>query len=178
MIHNSGNKILLVDVSPGPGRRRLFLIFLAALVVSTPLLMAQVSRPDFSGRWELDKAQSDFGSIPPDESATELIDHKDPKLNITQHWKNAEGEYTRVWQLTTDGAENVNRADGTEIRSRTHWEDTRLITEWEMKSQANLVEGKNIRAISEDGKTQAVHVQQRSAAGDTTQHLVFVKQSP
>ena len=178
MISHFGSKILFVDVSRGPRRQGRYLIFLTALVVSASLLTAQVSRPDFSGRWELDKAQSDFGSIPPDESATELIDHKDPKLNITQHWKNAEGEYSLVWQLTTDGAENVNRSDGTEIRSRTHWEDTRLITEWEMKSQANLVEGKNIRAISEDGKTQAVHVQQRSAAGDTTQRLVFIKQTP
>jgi hypothetical protein len=178
MIHRLNDRFLLVDMSRKAVKGSLFLILPAALILSTSLGVAQVSRPDFSGRWELDKAQSDFGSIPPDESATELIDHKDPKLNITQHWKNAEGEFTLVWQLTTDGAENINRANGTEIRSRTHWEDTRLITEWEMKSQANLVEGKNIRAMSEDGKTQAVHVQQRSAASETTQHLVFVKQSP
>jgi hypothetical protein len=178
MVRHFRNKILRVDMPRGVEGGSLFLIFLASVGLSTSLVMAQVTRPDFSGRWDLDKAQSDFGSIPPDESATELIEHKDPKLNITQHWKNAEGEYTLVWQLTTDGAENVNRANGTEIRSRTHWEDTRLITEWEMKSQANLVEGKNIRALSIDGKTQAVLVQQRSAAGDTTQHLVFVKQSP
>jgi hypothetical protein len=158
--------------------RGLGLVSLATLISSSLLMTAQVSRPNFSGRWDLDKAQSDFGSMPPDESASELIDHQDPRLNITQHWKNAEGEYTLVWQLTTDGAENINRADGTEIRSRTHWEDTRLITVWKMKSQANLVEGKNIRALSEDGKTQTVQVQQRSAGGETTQSLLFVKQSP
>src|SRR5438093_6783381 len=50
-----------------------WLVTLAMLVAMTSLRLAQGSRPNFSGRWELDKTQSDFGSLPADDSAMELI---------------------------------------------------------------------------------------------------------
>ena len=99
------------------------------------LIVAQASRPNFSGRWELDKSRSDFGSLPPDDSAMELIEHQEPKLTITQVWKDAEGEHTVVWQLTTDGAENLTRMNETEIASRTVWEGSNLVTDWRMKTR-------------------------------------------
>jgi hypothetical protein len=152
-----------------------WLVTLAMLVATTSLRLAQGSRPNFSGRWELDKTQSDFGSLPPDDSAMELIHHQEPRLIITQIWKNAGGEHTLVWQLTTDGAENITQVNEIEIRSRTGWEDSKLVTDWKMKSGANLTEGKNVRFLSEDSKTQTVKVRQRSGGGEIEQRLVFVK---
>src|SRR5882724_11380623 len=96
---------------------------LAMLAATVSLLAAEGSRPNFSGRWELDKTRSDFGPLPGDDSAMELIEHQEPKLNITQVWRDAEGEHTLVWQLTTDGAENTSRINQQEIKSRTIWED-------------------------------------------------------
>jgi len=150
------------------------LLILGFLSSATLLIVAQASRPNFSGRWELDKARSDFGSLPPDEVATELIQHQEPKLTITQVWKDAEGEHTLVWQLTTDGAENRTRQNETEIASRTLWMDGRLVTEWRMKRGAQLSEGTYDRSISEDRKTLTVVVRQRSASKEIVQHLVFV----
>jgi hypothetical protein len=152
-----------------------WLVTLAMLVATTSLRLAQGSRPNFSGRWELDKTQTDFGSLPADDSAMELINHQEPRLTITQIWKNADGEHTLVWQLTTDGAENITQVNEIEIRSRTGWEDSKLVTDWKMKSGANLTEGKNVRFLSEDSNTQTVKVRQRSGGGEIEQHLVFVK---
>ena len=59
------------------------------------LFAAQASRPNFSGRWELDKSRSDFGSLPPDDSAMELIEHQEPKLTITQFWRRYRGRAHR-----------------------------------------------------------------------------------
>lgn len=156
------------------GRNRKWQLRLILLTASL-LIAAQASRPNFSGRWELDKARSDFGSLPPDDRATELIEHQEPKLTITQVWKNAEGEHTLVWQLTTDGAENLTRMNETEIVSRTVWEDNTLVTDWRMKRGAQLSEGKNVRSLSEDRKTLSVAARQSVTGKEIQQHLVFVE---
>ena len=139
------------------------------------LIAAQASRPNFSGRWELDKSRSDFGSLPPDDSAMELIEHQEPKLTITQFWRNTEGEHTVVWQLTTDGAENLTRMNEAEIASRTVWEGSNLVTDWRMKRGGRLSEGKYNRSLSEDRKTLTVGVRRRSGSNEVEQHLVFVE---
>ena len=139
------------------------------------LIAAQASRPNFSGRWELDKSRSDFGSLPPDDSAMELIEHQEPKLTITQFWRNTEGEHTVVWQLTTDGAENLTRMNEAEIASRTVWEGSNLVTDWRMKRGGRLSEGKYNRSLSEDRKTLTVGVRRRSGSSEVEQHLVFVE---
>jgi len=105
----------------------------------------------------------------------ELIQHQEPRLTITQVWGNAEGEHTLVWQLTTDGAENLTRQNETEIASRTVWMDGRLVTEWRMKTGAQLSEGTYNRSLSEDRKTLTVGVRQRSASKEIVQYLVFVE---
>jgi hypothetical protein len=143
---------------------------------ATLLIAAQANRPNFSGRWEIDKSRSDFGSLPP-ESAMELIEHQEPKLSIAQVWKDAEGEHTLIWQLTTDGAENLTRMNETEIASRTVWEGSNLVTDWRMKRGARLSEGKYRRSLSEDRKTLTVGVRQRSGSTEVEQHLVFVESS-
>ena len=156
-------------------RSRNRLLILGLLSSATLLIIAQGSRPNLSGRWELDKSRSDFGPLPPDDSAVELIQHQEPKLTITQIWKDTEGEHTLVWQLTTDGTENLARMNETEIASRTVWEDGKLVTEWRMKRGAQLSEGKFVRSLSEDRKTLTVGVRRRSASNEIDQHLVFVE---
>ena len=150
----------------------------AFLFSVTLLVDAQTSRPNLSGRWELDKSRSDFGSLPPDESAMELIQHQEPKLTIAQIWKDSEGEHTLVWQITTDGTENLARMNETEIASRTVWEDSKLVTEWRMKRGAQLSQGKFFRSLSEDRKTLIVDVRRKSASNEIEQHLVYVESSP
>ena len=156
-------------------RGNTWLLILVFLSSATWLIVAQASRPNFSGRWELDKSRSDFGSLPPDDSSMELIQHQEPRLTITQVWKNSEGEHTLVWQLTTDGVENLARINETEIASRTVWEDNRLVTDWRMKRGAQLSEGKYDRSLSEDRKTLMVAVRRRSPSNEIQQHLVFVE---
>lgn len=150
----------------------------AFLFSVTLLVDAQTSRPNLSGRWELDKSRSAFGSLPPDESAMELIQHQEPKLTIAQIWKDSEGEHTLVWQITTDGTENLARMNETEIASRTVWEDSKLVTEWRMKRGAQLSQGKFFRSLSEDRKTLIVDVRRKSASNEIEQHLVYVESSP
>ena len=156
-------------------RRNTFFSILVSLCSVTLLIVAQASRPNLSGRWELDKSRSDFGPLPPDDSAMELIQHQEPKLTITQIWKDAEGEHNLVWQLTTDGTENLARINEAEIASRTVWEDSKLVTEWRMKRGAQLSEGKFIRSLSEDRRTLSVGVRRRSTGNEIEQHLVFVE---
>ena len=63
----------------------------------------------------------------------------------------------------------------TEIASRTVWEDSKLVTDWRMKTRSPLSEGKYDRSLSEDRKTLTVGVRRRSASNEIEQHLVFVE---
>jgi hypothetical protein len=105
----------------------------------------------------------------------ELIQHQEPKLTITQVWKDTEGEHTVVWQLTTDGVENLNRMNEVEIASRTIWEDNKLVTEWRMRRGPQLSEGKYVRSLSEDRKTLMIGIRRRSGSNEIEQHLIFVE---
>jgi hypothetical protein len=57
---------------------------------------ADRSHPDFSGRWELDKAKSNLPPQSPDD-LVQVIDHRDPQLRITTTSKDWGGDF---WQNT------------------------------------------------------------------------------
>src|SRR5262249_24180737 len=89
---NAGSDVILhrgYDCWRKPSKK--WLVTFAMLVATTSLRRAQGSRPNFSGRWELDKTQSDFGSLPADDSAMEVINHKEPRLTITRYGRTPMG---------------------------------------------------------------------------------------
>ena len=56
--------------------------FVCALLLFAPI-WAQEKRPDFSGRWSLNAAKTDYGRMPKPKAYVEVIDHKEPALTIT-----------------------------------------------------------------------------------------------
>jgi hypothetical protein len=63
------------------GFMRLDAILLAATFALTA---AAQDKPNFSGKWVLDPQQSDFGDFPAPQSQVNVIDHKEPKIKLTQ----------------------------------------------------------------------------------------------
>ena len=130
-------------VSTLPIGRLRFAVLLAFVAVGVTLGNAQSDKPDFSGRWEIDKARSNRPDI-----SEEVIEHGDPKLVITT--TPATGEKFAI-RLSTDGKENLNIVGGREMTARTTWEGNKLVT---VVRDSQGMQFTEVRALSEDGKVQ------------------------
>lgn len=153
-----------------------------ALLFATVILLAAMicgaqDKPDFTGKWVLDVAKSDFGPLPAPESQVRVIDHKDPKLKINETTKSQRGERATDREITTDGQENKTSFGPNEYVSKSHWDGKRLVTEGTLKLQ----DGTNIQIndtteLAEDGKVMTVKRDLKSPQGEATQKLTFNKQ--
>jgi TonB family protein len=156
---------------------------------------ADRSHPDFSGRWELDKAKSSLPSVSPDD-LVQVIDHRDPQLRVTttsKDWSAEFGENIQKpisvtlfaltipqWVTTTDGVERSEKYGPAELKSKTHWEGDRLITAWSLERDGRPeIVGEWVRSLSGDGRTQTLEIKahdpQRGGKGEAK--LVFMKSS-
>jgi hypothetical protein len=158
------------------------LLRLFSLALAVSLLLSQVRKPDFSGTWKTDPSKSTFKLTPvknpdhaapdvpppppPAEQPPEVIDQKDNSLKI--------GELA----FTLDGRENTNElGEGLLQKSKTHWEGSKLNTEWVLERDGRtLVTAHQVRSLADDGKTQIVdtHVQTPDTISDS--HAVMIKQ--
>jgi len=135
------------------------------------LLLAQ-SKPDFTGRWKLDKAHSTAKttfvghpdlkgpSVPvaPEGHALdwirpETITHNEPSLVVVD--ESVDNRPARTYRLSTDGKPSVNTLPGGGVdRSTTRWDGNRLVTEWVLEqSGMPIMRGTDRRSLSSDGST-------------------------
>lgn len=156
--------------------KRLALCSLLLLLAASLSFAADEKKPDFSGTWVLDTGKSDFGMLPPVESQTTVIEHKEPKIKVSSTVKGQQGEQKVERNYTTDGEENTNKQGPIEVKSKSHWDGAKLITESKFKIQDNDIEMKDTWALSEDGKTYTQNRDLKSPMGETSQKLIFAKQ--
>ena len=77
---------------------------------------------------------------------------------------------------TTDGKENVNEGfRGSSVKSKTHWEAAKLVTESVMETPNGTRETKEVRSLSADGKTMTVEVTSKGGFGEGTRKMVYNK---
>lgn len=151
---------------------------LAVLLFFTPA--AQDAKPDFSGKWTLDLAKSDFGQMPPPESMVAVIEHKEPTVKITSTQKTAQGEITNERTMTTDGKENTNTLrtmmGEQPITSTSKWNGKTLVTAYKLAFQDMAIDVSESWELSADGKSLTVARDFKSQQGDFTQKSVLNKQ--
>ena len=126
------------------------------LVIAMLLLApagAQEKRPDFSGRWSIVAAKSDYGRMPKPKSYVEVIEFKEPLLTVATTSEDGRGESRSFLRLTTDDKDCVNEVGGNEFHSRSHWEGGKVVTTVTGDRGLSMVE---VRSLSADGKTQTV----------------------
>jgi hypothetical protein len=77
---------------------------------------------------------------------------------------------------TTDGKENVNEGfRGSSVKSKTHWETAKLVTESVMETPNGTRETKEVRSLSADGKTMTVEITSKGGFGEGTRKMVYNK---
>ncbi len=157
------------------------LIVAGALVFASPLPAGvQDAKPDFSGKWSLDVAKSDFGQMPPPDSILSVIDHKEPNIRITTTQKGQQGEVTNERVMTTDGKDNVNTlktmGGDQQVTSTTRWNGKVLATAFQLKFQDLLLDISEAMELSADGMVLTVTRNIKTEQGDFGQKTVFSKQ--
>lgn len=106
------------------------------------------------------------------------IDHKEGLLVIRQTLNFRGEEQVRTSRFTTDGKESTNPGfGGMSTPSKTWWEGTRLVTESSMETPMGLMQSREVRSLSDDGKTMTVVRTTTGGPRERTQRLVYVKQT-
>src|SRR5262245_58544761 len=85
-----------------------------------------MTKPDFTGSWNLDRSRSSL-QIPAPDSTTFVIEHREPYFRLSRtHIVGGKSDTFSI-ELTTDGKQVVCNQDGLEIQARLYWEDDTLM---------------------------------------------------
>lgn len=104
------------------------------------------------------------------------IDHKEGMLVIRQTLNFRGEEQVRTSRFTTDGKESTNPGfGGMSTPSKTYWEGNRLVTESSMETPMGLMQSREVRSLSDDGRTMTVVRTTTGGPRERTQKLVYVK---
>jgi len=114
------------------------------------LAQDQPGKPNFSGGWVMGNSSDDSMKTGTD-SPFMRVEHQEPRLKVTIS-VSSKSSQKDVWSLTTDGAENLNRMNGKEVRSRTHWQGDSLVIEWETHDNGRPMHHRQVWSLSQDGK--------------------------
>ena len=152
------------------------LISIAFLIALSVVSVLAQQKTDFSGTWKLNVAKSEFGILPPPESRTDVITHKEPVLSDSVTLSGAEGKQQFVAKYTTDGKDAVNMIGPLEVKSTIKWVGNSLAMTSKFVYEGTDVVGESNWSLSADGKTLTVSTHYASSLGEIDQKFVFEKQ--
>jgi hypothetical protein len=134
-----------IDSNLGDQTRRHALFRLSGVFLTLAVDgLAQADKPNFSGRWVVDKERSER----PGDLVDEVIEHIGLRLVITT--AQADGTQFAV-RLSADGKENPNIVGGRELTATTTWDGKSLVTIVRDKQGMQFTE---VRSLSDGGNVQ------------------------
>jgi hypothetical protein len=155
------------------------------LLLCVAMTLGQDAKPNFAGEWTLDREKSEMGEPRPEGGGGRgrgmgmgsfWITHDGDALVVKRKVEFQGEERTFESRHTTDGKESVNEGfRGNSIKSKTRWEDTKLLTESVMETPNGTRETKEVRSLSADGKTMTVETTSKGGFGEGTRKLVYNK---
>ena len=124
------------------------------------------AKPDFSGQWVINAAESDFGLIPPPQCRALTLTHREPEFVVEE----TRPDGTRCGVLvryTTDGAPVTYTTNDTPMRARLTWVGGQLVI---IRTSDDGVTMRIEASVSPDGRklTRAYHVESPQGATDWT----------
>jgi hypothetical protein len=146
-------------------------------ILAVVSLTFAADKPDFSGNWKMDVAQSDFGGSPPPDSLTRKIEQAEPQLILTDEQSSATGHDKAARKYTTDAKETTYQWMGNEVKSAAHWEGNTIVIVGKVDASGTEILVNSILSLSADGKTLTEN--DKLAAGENqigAFKIVFVKQ--
>jgi hypothetical protein len=148
---------------------------LVFIVLISALSFAPARKPNFSGRWQIDRTRSEMTSSDKlrGGSIIQVIEHKEPMLAVTRITRGSNTEDRLDIYLITDGTEKINKAGDQELSFRTRWEASRLVTTIRPLSSASSSFLMETWSLSKDGETLTVELQLLGEKNRNRQKLVY-----
>jgi hypothetical protein len=153
-------------------------VLLGGILLLSSAAVAQV-KPNFSGKWALDIGKSDFGELPTPDSQTNIIEHKDPDIKLTQTIRGDAvpgGEASSERHYTTDGKEISNKIGQQEVKSTCKWAGQTLVIDTKLETPYGTAEIKDSWELADGGKQMVVTRDFKGPQGERSQRLIFGKQ--
>lgn len=161
-----------------PGLHSALTWLAGALAVRPSSRALAQQKPNFSGKWTLNKPASDFGSFPAPDAQIDIIEHNEPHIRLMQTIRGDAvpgGEATSERRYTTDGKENINKIGDRGLKSRTIWDGNKLLTTTDLQSPGGPVEIKDTWELTASG--QMVITRKFSGPqGERRQKLIFIRE--
>ena len=144
-------------------------LLLSAIALS--LLLGQSAKPNFTGEWTLNTAQSNFGALPAPTTLTRSIKHEEPALTIVEYQLGALGEQSATRKYLTDGTPTTFESQGVTVPSSAKWENNALVVVSNV--EAIGLSFNDRMTLSPDGRTRTSVVRISSPQGDADMTVVF-----
>ena len=159
------------------------------LLLYVAITLGQDAKPNFAGEWTLDREKSEMGEPRPGGGGgggrgrgmgmgmgSFSITHDGDALVVKRKVEFQGEQRTFESHYTADGKENVNEGfRGSSVKSKTHWEAAKLVTESVMETPNGTRETKEVRSLSADGRTMTVEVTSKGGFGEGTRKMVYNK---
>ncbi len=152
-------------------------VLLGVVLLLSSAAVAQ-DKPNFSGKWTLDTSKSDFGEFPVPDTQTNVIEHKDPNIKLTQTIRGQAvpgGEASSERHYTTDGKESSNKLGPQDLKSTCNWDGNKLAINTKLETPDGTVEIKDSWELTDGGKQMVVTRYFKGPQGESTQRLLFKK---
>jgi hypothetical protein len=135
---------------------------------------APAAKPDFTGKWTMNAARSNFGGLPPPSVLTRTISHAEPTLYIAERQVSELGEQNTTRTYNTNGTGTVFQSAGAEVKSSAVWNGNTLV----VVSTVDVVglTYNDVMALSEDRKTLTSTLHIESPQGGVDIVVVFDRQ--
>ena len=115
-------------------------------------MLAQ-AEPNLSGEWVLNIEKSEFGEMPPPDSYTRIIEHKNPSIKISTTQVGMMGEMKNEITCTIGGDPCNSSSEMGESTSTFKWDGDTLVTDSTMEMMGMAMTGNETMTLSADGKT-------------------------
>ena len=151
-----------------------FHFLIAFLLFSVPIIAeGNGSHPDFSGRWELVKGESDFGKMPPPVNMTLVSEKREGYLHSLQTTQTPQGDQVSENDWFPDGKRHTYEkpVPGYSI---TRWEGNTLLSE--RRSNDGHYRQTVKLSMESDGKKAVETVSEHTPNGDNRMRLVWQRQ--
>ncbi|GLC25633.1 hypothetical protein [Roseisolibacter agri] len=155
--------------------RLLAAAFVAAVVVASP---AQAQpRPDFTGRWIVDTARSDFAHVTPPARMLMTVAQTDSTFTFTQTVATPTGERSATQSYPLDGKERTQPTpDGVKVVGSARATDAGITVDATITRGQTPAHQVSRWSLSPDGRTMTLEQDVETPRGPTKLKLVFARQ--
>lgn len=140
---------------------------------------APAKRPNYSGRWKMDKEKSDFGKFKAPDMIVRVVDEHEPTMNIHTIQTTDGKSTTSDVSYFVDGRETTNVLSGRDATSKSFWDGSTLSIRTETtNSKGEATQIVDRWDLSPDGQTLTITSHIETPNGEADLKLVCDKEKP